>query len=125
MVPETVFGSHAATVVSRWPAETTAADATAYQALVNSVTEAANAGAAAENASHVMLSAHRDETFGVEYGVLIREWRLLQRSVFVIDAADRIIYAEYVTDQMMEPDYDATMAAVERAQADGADRAGL
>jgi thioredoxin-dependent peroxiredoxin len=69
----------------------------------------------AENVIHQALSSHRDETFGRDYGVLIKEWRLLQRAVFVIDRNDRIIYAEYVADQMREPDYDAAMAAARRA----------
>ncbi|MEO9175511.1 MAG: thiol peroxidase, partial [Gaiellales bacterium] len=34
----------------------------------------------AENVQHRSLSAHRSEEFGRDYGVLIREWRLLQRS---------------------------------------------
>ncbi|MFT4038108.1 MAG: thiol peroxidase [Thermomicrobiales bacterium] len=69
----------------------------------------------AEGAGHALLSAHRDEAFGRDYGTLIKEWRLLQRAVFVIDAAGRIGYADYVADQMMEPDYDAAIAAVSRA----------
>lgn len=67
---------------------------------------------AAEKTTHAALSAHRDEAFGRDYGVLLREWRLLQRAVFVIGPDDRIAYAEYVSDQMTEPDYAATLAAV-------------
>lgn len=33
----------------------------------------------AEGVSHRALSAHRSEHFGEAYGVLIKEWRLLQR----------------------------------------------
>ncbi len=69
----------------------------------------------AENVTHRALSAHRDEQFGRDYGVLIKEWRLLQRAVFVIDASDHIAYAEYVGDQMHEPDYAAAIAAARRA----------
>ena len=69
----------------------------------------------AENVTHHALSSHRDEQFGRDYGVLIKEWRLLQRAVFVIDASNRITYAEYVADQMLEPDYAATIAAARRA----------
>lgn len=58
-----------------------------------------------EGVQHVMLSSHRSTQFGEDYGVLIKEWRLLQRAVFVIDRADRIVYAEYVPDQMAEPNY--------------------
>jgi len=55
-----------------------------------------------------------DLPFGRDYGVLIKEWRLLQRAVFVIDASDHIAYAEYVGDQMHEPDYAAAIAAARR-----------
>jgi thiol peroxidase len=65
----------------------------------------------AEGTGHELLSAHKDESFGRDYGILIKEWRLLQRAVFVIDRNDRITYAEYVADQMMQPDYDAALVA--------------
>jgi thioredoxin-dependent peroxiredoxin len=64
-----------------------------------------------ERVGHELLSAHKDEDFGRAYGVLVKEWRLLQRAVFVIDREDRIVYADYVADQMTEPDYDAAVAA--------------
>jgi len=67
---------------------------------------------AAEGIGHQALSAHRDEAFGRDYGVLLKEWRLLQRAVFVIGPDNRIVDAEYVPDQMAEPDYDAALAAV-------------
>lgn len=64
---------------------------------------------------HQALSSHRSEQFGQDYGVLLKEWRLLQRAVFVVDRDGRVAYAEYVADQMREPDYDAAVAAVRRA----------
>ena len=69
----------------------------------------------AEGVTHEALSSHRSEAFGVDYGVLLREWRLLQRAVFVIDRDDRVTYAEYVGDQMAEPDYAAAIEAARRA----------
>jgi thiol peroxidase len=66
----------------------------------------------AEGMDHGFLSCHRGERFGTDYGVLLEEWRLLQRAVFVIDADGRIAHADYVADQMKEPDYDAALAAV-------------
>ena len=71
----------------------------------------------AEGGEHAVLSAHKSEAFGIDYGVLLKEWRLLQRAVFVIDRDDRIAYAEYVADQMREPDYDAAVTAVRQAAA--------
>ena len=70
---------------------------------------------AAEQVEHQGLSSHRDERFGQDYGVLIKEWRLLQRAVFVIGKDDAVAYAEYVADQMLEPDYDAAVAAAKQA----------
>jgi thiol peroxidase len=72
---------------------------------------------AAEGVAHQSLSCHRSEQFGQDYGVLLKEWRLLQRAVFVIDRKNRLVYAEYVADQMHEPNYDAAMAAVRKALA--------
>ena len=64
---------------------------------------------------HQVLSAQRSEQFGQDYGVWLKQWRLLQRSVFVIDRNDRIVYVEYVADQLREPDYAAAMQAVQDA----------
>jgi thioredoxin-dependent peroxiredoxin len=61
---------------------------------------------------HQALSAHRSDQFGQDYGVWLAEWRLLQRSVFVIDQNERIIYTEYVADQHDEPNYAAALQAV-------------
>jgi thiol peroxidase len=65
-----------------------------------------------ENVNHEMLSSHRSEQFGKDYGVLIKEWRLLQRAVIVIDRDGKISYAEYVPDQMAEPNYENTVNAI-------------
>ena len=69
----------------------------------------------AAGVTHPAVSSHRSEDFGRDYGVLIKEWRALQRSIFVIDRAGRLTYAEYVHDQMQEPDYDAAVAAATAA----------
>ena len=62
-------------------------------------------------AEHAALSSHRSEDFGSDYGVLIKEWRMLQRALFVVDGDGTIVHAEYVADQMQEPDYDSAVAA--------------
>ncbi len=69
----------------------------------------------AENVSHQSLSSHRSEQFGRDYGVLLKEWRLLQRAVFVVDKNDRIVHAEYVADQMTEPNYEVALEAARKA----------
>ncbi len=61
---------------------------------------------------HPQASSHRNEDFGRDYGVLIKEWRALQRSIFVIDGSGHVRYVEYVVDQDHEPDYNAVVDAV-------------
>ena len=68
--------------------------------------------AAAAGTGHLALSSHRSEDFALDYGVLIREWRMMQRALFVIGTDDRVMHAQYVADQMLEPDYAAAIAAL-------------
>ena len=58
------------------------------------------------------LSDHRDASFGEGYGVLIKELRLLARSIFIIDRGDVLRYARIVGEQTNEPDYDEVMKAL-------------
>ena len=51
------------------------------------------------------LSDHRETSFGKAYGVLIKELRLLARSIFVIGPDDRIQYVEYVKEITQHPNY--------------------
>jgi thiol peroxidase len=60
----------------------------------------------------VMLSDYKDNNFGKAYGVLIKEFALDYRSIFVIDENDTIRYVEYVREMTEHPDYDAALAAV-------------
>jgi len=53
----------------------------------------------------VTLSDHRDAAFGLAYGVLIKELRLLARSVFVLDKAGIIRYIQIVPEMTDQPDY--------------------
>ncbi len=68
-----------------------------------------------EGVLHQLLSAHRSDQFGRDYGVWLNEGRQLAQAVFVLDRADRIAYAEYLTDQLREPDYAAPLQAVLQA----------
>jgi thiol peroxidase len=58
------------------------------------------------------LSDHRDAAFGIAYGVLIKELRLLARAVFVVDAKGILRYSQLVKETSQEPDYGAVLAAV-------------
>ena len=60
------------------------------------------------------LSDHRGAEFGRAYGVLIKELRLLARSVFVVDRGGTIQYIQHVREISEEPDYDAVIAAARR-----------
>lgn len=60
----------------------------------------------------VTLSDHRNASFGIAYGVLIKELRLLARSVFVVDREGIIKYVQMVNEISQEPDYDAVLNAV-------------
>ncbi len=68
---------------------------------------------------HRALSAERGEQFGQDYGVWLKEWRLLQQAVFVLDRNARIVYAEYVADQLGEPDYLSALHALKPAAGEG------
>ncbi len=59
-----------------------------------------------------VLSDHRDLSFGMAYGVVIKELRLLTRAVFVIDANDQVRYVEYVPEVTNHPNYDQALEAV-------------
>jgi thioredoxin-dependent peroxiredoxin len=60
------------------------------------------------------LSDYRDRSFGLAYGVLIDELKLLSRSVFVIDRDDVIRYIQHVPEVTREPDYAAVLDAARK-----------
>ncbi|WP_339214295.1 thiol peroxidase [Ornithinibacillus sp. FSL M8-0202] len=63
-----------------------------------------------------LLSDHRDADFGEKYGVLIKELRLLARSIFVVDSSDKVAYVEYVSEVSDHPDYDKALEAAKQAE---------
>lgn len=60
------------------------------------------------------LSDYLEASFGMAYGVLIKELRLLSRSIFVIDQKDVITYVEMVPEITNPPDYDKALAAAQK-----------
>jgi len=60
------------------------------------------------------LSDHRETAFGLAYGVLIKELRLLARSIFVVDRSGVVQYVQHVKEVAQEPDYGAVIAAVKK-----------
>ncbi len=57
------------------------------------------------------LSDYQDRSFAAAYGVLIKELKLLSRSVFVVDKGDTVRYVQHVKEVAQEPDYAAVLAA--------------
>lgn len=58
------------------------------------------------------LSDHRDASFGTNWGVLMKELRLLARSIFIVDKENVIRYVQIVPEQTAEPDYEAALKAL-------------
>lgn len=61
-----------------------------------------------------VLSDHREASFGLAYGVLIKELRLLARSIFVLDKEDTVQYIELVKEVTTHPDYDKALAVLKQ-----------
>lgn len=60
------------------------------------------------------LSDYKDTEFGKNYGVLIKELRLLARAIFVVGPDGTLVYSQVVPEVTNEPDYDAALAAVKK-----------
>ena len=66
----------------------------------------------------VPLSELRDRAFGTAYGVEMKDGPLaglLSRAVVVLDAADKVVYAQQVPEIAQEPDYASALAAARKA----------
>ncbi len=64
------------------------------------------------------LSDHKDMNFGDAYGTHVKELRVEQRAIFVVDADDKVTYIEYVPEIAQHPDYEAAIEAVRTAAGD-------
>lgn len=63
-----------------------------------------------------ILSDHREASFGKKYGALIKELRLLTRSIFVVDSNNKVVYVEYVPEVTDHPNYEAALEAASKAE---------
>jgi thiol peroxidase len=61
-----------------------------------------------------VLSDYQDRDFGLKYGVLIKELKLLARSVWIIDKDGVIRYKQIVPEVTNEPNYDEAMEALKQ-----------
>jgi thiol peroxidase len=71
-------------------------------------------GAESISSLKTMSDAH-DQSFGKSFGVLVEGLAIpvLCRAVFVIDAGGTVRHAEYVSDIVNEPNYDAALSALQ------------
>ncbi len=60
-----------------------------------------------------VFSDHKDLSFGLNYGFVMEELRLLARGIVVIDKDNKVTYVEYVKEATNHPDYDK---AIEEAK---------
>ena len=60
----------------------------------------------------ITLSDHKDLDFGLKYGFVMEELRLLARGIVVIDRDDTVRYVEYVENGHNHPDYDRVLEVV-------------
>ncbi len=60
----------------------------------------------------VTLSDYREASFGMSYGVLIKELHILSRAVFLVDRAGVVRYVELVPELTHEPNYTKLFDAV-------------
>ncbi len=61
-----------------------------------------------------VLSDHRNAAFGRDYGLLIRELRLLTRAVVIIDRGNIVRYIEIVPEITKEPDYGLALTELKK-----------
>ena len=62
------------------------------------------------------LSDHRDAQFGLAYGVLIKELRLLARAVFLVDQKGILRYMQLVKEMTNEPNYEEIWSELKKLQ---------
>ncbi len=62
----------------------------------------------------ITVSDHKEAAFGLNYGLLIKEARLLSRAVLVVDRVGQVKHFELVKEIASEPDYDAALQAVKK-----------
>ncbi len=58
------------------------------------------------------FSDYQSRSFGCSYGVLIKELKLLARTVLIVDEQDVVRYIEIVPEFAQEPDYDRVLNSV-------------
>lgn len=62
----------------------------------------------------VTLSDHKELDFGLKYGFVVEELRLLARGVVVIDKDNTVKHVEYVAEMTDEPNYEAALEVAKK-----------
>lgn len=62
----------------------------------------------------ITLSDHKETDFGIKYGFLIDELRLLARGIVIVDKDGIVKYVEYVKEVTNHPDYDTALAEAKK-----------
>lgn len=62
----------------------------------------------------ITLSDHRDLSFGMNYGFVIEELRLLSRGIVILDKDNVVKYVEYVKEVKEHPNYDKAIEEVKK-----------
>jgi thiol peroxidase len=63
----------------------------------------------------VTVSDYKDRAFAAVTGTMIQELGLLTRAAFVVDAAGKVVYTEYLEEITDQPNYDAILSAAKGA----------
>jgi len=63
----------------------------------------------------VTLSDHIQADFGQKYGVLMKDFRVFRRAIFVVDRKGTVVYAEYTPALAEEPHHAEVLKAARRA----------
>lgn len=61
----------------------------------------------------ITLSDYRYHDFGMKYGTLIEELKLLARAIFVLDEDRKVVYVEYGDEMAQHLNYDSLLAFIE------------
>ncbi len=65
----------------------------------------------ATNGITTTMLRDNDGTFGKDYGLWMPEFKVLARSIFVLNEHGDLIYSELVPEMAQEPNYEAALAA--------------
>ena len=62
----------------------------------------------------ITLSDHKDLSFGMNYGFVIEELRLLSRGIVILDKDNMVKYVEYVKEVTDHPNYDKAIEELKK-----------